>query len=215
MSVAAKEARWPLVLALVLVALAVLGVLAVRALPSLLNPFDDQAVQIDRSGAAVLRSIEDLSEYRAATGHFEVLVDLEQDAPNLPAFIQGERTLFVAVGTVDASVDFAGVGEDAVDVSADRQSVTLRLPSARLSDAAIDPERSYVYARQRGIVDRLGSVFSDEPTSERELYILAERKLEEAAARASLTATAEQNTRAMLDALLRSLGFTEVAVEFG
>lgn len=216
MSGAAKEgSRWPILVGIVLVAVVGLAVWTVRSLPSLLNPFDGEAEQVDRSGAAVLRSIEDLSDYRAATGHFEVVVDLEEDAAGLPSFIRGERTLFVAVGTVDASVDFSGLGEDAVEISEDRRSVSLRLPEAELSDAAIDPEQSYVVARQRGLVDRLGGVFEDEPTSERQLYILAEQKLEAAATQGSLTATAEQNTRAMLDALLRSLGFTEVSVEFG
>jgi hypothetical protein len=202
---------------LLLVGLALVLLAGARAarnlLPDLLNPFGGGTAQVDRTGPAVLQAIEDLSEYRAATGHFEVIVDLEEDGP-LPAFLQGERTIFVAVGTVDGVVDFSQLGEDAVQVSEDRRSVSVRLPAATLSDARVDPEASYVYGRQRGLLDRLEDAFSDRPAGERDLYLLAEDRLEEAAAAGSLTATAETNTRAMLDSLLRSLGFTDVTVDF-
>src|SRR5687767_2660213 len=46
-------------------------------LPSFPNPFETKTV--DRSGPAVLQSLRDLQEYRAASGHFEVIVDLEKD----------------------------------------------------------------------------------------------------------------------------------------
>ena len=66
----------------------------------------------------------------------------------------------------------------------------------------------------RGLQDRLGSVLSDNPTSERELYLLAQRRMEAAAAGSGLQAQAEQNTRAMLESMLRSLGYQEVTVTF-
>jgi len=191
------------------------GVSAARNLfPDLLAPFTSEPERIDRSGPAVLSAIEDLSEYRAATGHFEVIVDLEEDAPNLPSFIRGERTIFVAAGTVDAVVDLSDLGAGAVRVDEDRTAVRVSLPAATLSDAAVDPERSYVYGRERGLLDRLGSLFSDSPTGERELYLLAEQRLEAAAQEGSLTATAQDNTRSMLESLLRSLGFTDVTIDF-
>ncbi len=200
---------WPLVLGLALL----VGIVAAwQLVPSLLNPFARD--RVDRTGPAVLEAIEDLSEYRAATGHFEVIVDLEEDSRYLPSFLSGERTLFVAVGSVDATVDFSDLGEGAVEVSPDRQSVALTLPSAILSDAVVDPEASYVFDHERGLIDRLEGVVSDNPNGERELYLHAERRLEAAAAGTDLTATAEQNTRAMLEGLLRSLGFTDIAVEF-
>ena len=182
-------------------------------LPSLHNPFTTETV--DRTGPAVLKAVEDLSRYQAATGHFQVIVDLEEDARFMPDFIRGERTLFVAAGTVDASVDFAGIGAGAVTVSPDGDGVTVVLPHARLSDARIDTEESRVVSRQRGLLDRLGGVFSDSPTGERQLYLLAEKKLEAAAREAGVLARAEENTEAMLTSMLRSLGFERVTVTFG
>ncbi len=181
-------------------------------LPSFGNPFATDSV--DRSQPALLEAIEDLSEYRAATGQFQVIMDVEDDTRFVPSFIRGERTVFLAGGTVDASVDFAGLATDAIEVSDDGTSVTVRLPPARLSQPRIDPERSYVVDRERGLLDRAGSVFSDNPTSERDLYLLAEEKLSAAAAEADLVERAEANTRTMLESMLGSLGYSEVTVIF-
>lgn len=180
-------------------------------LPSFGNPFAEETV--DRTQPALLQAIEDLAEYRAATGQFQVILDVEDDTSFVPSFIRGERTVFLAGGTVDASVDFAGLAEGAIEVAEDN-SVTVRLPSARLSEPRIDPERSYVVSRDRGLLDRAGAVFSDNPTGDRELYLLAEEKLAAAAVDAGLVGRAETNTRAMLESMLSSLGFTGVTVVF-
>ncbi len=203
-----------LLLAGVVVVGLLVGVGALRdLLPDLRNPFRTETV--DRTQPAVLKALEDLREYRAASGHFQVIVDLEKDARYIPALIKGERTLFVAVGTVEAGVDFSRLGEGSVVVSDDRRAVTVTLPRARLSEPRVDPGRSYVYGRERGVLDRLGAVFSDNPTSERPLYMLAERRLAAAARGDSgLVERAEANTRAMLEGLLRTLGFTHVDVRF-
>jgi hypothetical protein len=182
-------------------------------IPGLGNPFATETV--DRSGPAVLKSIENLRDFRAASGHFEVIVDVEKDARFVPAKIKGERVLFVAVGSVDAGVDFTGIEEGAVDVSDDRKSVSLELPPARFREPHLDLERSYVYDRDRGAVDRIQSLFGDDSGLEQELYPLAVDKLAAAARDGSgLLARAEQNTRLMLVGLLRSLGFTSIDVRF-
>jgi hypothetical protein len=182
-------------------------------LPSLDNPFRTETR--DRSSPVVLKSIQDLERFQAATGHFEVIVDVEKDTRFVPAAIRGERVLFVAVGDVEAGVDFSGLDEDAVTVSDGRRTIELELPHAEFFDATVDPTRSYVYDRDRGLIDRVASLFEDNPTSERELYLLAEQKLLSSAQSGSgILARAEQNTRRMLTGLLRALGFTSVTIRF-
>ncbi|MGH3023706.1 MAG: DUF4230 domain-containing protein [Gaiellaceae bacterium] len=181
-------------------------------LPDFDNPFASETV--DRSGPAVLLTIRDIGEYRAATGDFEVIVDLEQDT-GLPDELLGERTLFVAAGSVDAGVDLGVLDEDAVEISDDRRSATITLPPARLFEPVVDQERSYVYERERGFFNRVGDFFSDDAGSEREVNLLAEQKLREAAQRgAGLVPRAEENTREMLTSLLRALGYTAVDIRF-
>jgi Protein of unknown function (DUF4230) len=180
-------------------------------IPSLPNPFAAQTV--DRSGPAVLKAIEDLSEYRAASGHFESIVDVEKDT-RLPASILGERTLFLAVGDVDAVVDFNAVNDRSVQVSNDRRSATITLPPPRFSEARLDVDRSRVVDHERGILNDIGSVVGG-GGSDRELYLLGRQKLETAArADTGLLARAQENTRRMLEGLLTSLGFRRVTVRF-
>ncbi len=115
--------------------------------PSLSNPFGTRSV--DRSQPVLLQSVQDLSLYKAASGNFQLIIDLEKDA-----------------------------------------------------------------SRDRGILDRIGAVFSDNPDSLRELYQLADKRIQDAAVSSGLVARAEQNTRAMLESMLHSLGYTKVTVTF-
>ena len=200
-----------ILLALVLF-VAVSGLSGLRLWPSFPNPFATR--QVDRSQPVLLKAIEDLAVYKAASGHFQVVVDLEESSRGIPLLVKGQRTLFVAGGSVDAEVDFSGLKEGAIKVSPDGKRVDITLPRARLTPATVDPEQSRVFSRERGLLDRLGSVLSDNPTSERELYRLAGAKLQSAAAESDLKARAEQNTRSMLQSMLRSLGYAEVTVTF-
>jgi Protein of unknown function (DUF4230) len=203
--------RWILVIVLVVAALGLLALFLLARFVSGFNPFERETV--DRTQPAVLLALQDLSEYRAATGEFQVIVDTQDQVRNLPLAIAGERTLFVAGGTVDAAVDFSNLGPDAVVVD-DRQRVTISLPAAELTEATVDPDNSYVFSRERGILDRVAGMFNDNPTSERELYQTAEAKLETAAVDSGLKDLAERNTEAMLRSLLTSLGFTDIVVTF-
>ena len=210
-----RRSRVRLVAAIVLVLVlfvAVAGLSGLRLWSSFPNPFATR--QVDRSQPVLLKAIEDLAVYKAASGNFQVVVDLEESSRGIPLLIKGQRTLFVAGGSVDAEVDFSGLKGDAIKVSPDGQRVEITLPRARLTPARVDPDQSRVFSRERGLLDRLGSVLSDNPTSERELYRLAQAKMQAAAAQSDLVARAEQNTRAMLVTMLRSLGYREVTVTF-
>jgi hypothetical protein len=147
----------------------------------------------------------------------QVVVDVEKDAKLLPSFIKGERTLFVAAGTVDAAVDFSGLSRDpdAVQVSDGRKAVKLVLPAPVLTEPRLDPDRTRVYDRDRGVLDRAEDALSDTPGDEQPLYQLATDKLAAAAAAdPRLLQTAERNTRSMLTGLLRGLGFERVTIDF-
>lgn len=185
-----------------------------RFLPSFKSPLT--TTKVDRSSPPVLKALEDLHEYRAATGHYEVIVDVEKDAKYLPGFIKGERTLFVAAGTVDGVVDFTAIAPSAVIMSDDRRTVSLRLPHARLGTVRVDPAGTYVYEKKRGALDRIGDMFNSNPGGEQEFYRLAEAKMLAAAQGSDgIVARAETNTTAMLTSLLQSLGFTAITINYG
>ncbi len=211
---ASRSSRGVLLVVAALAAVALLIVALIAAVGSL-HPFGSETK--DRSGPVLLKSLEDLSQYRAASANMQVVVDVEQDEKLLPSFIRGERTLFVAAGTVDAAVDFSGLSKDtgAVKVSDDRKAVTITLPAATLTEARLDPSRSRVYDRDRGITNRVEDVFSDNPGDEQPLYELATRKLSDAAkADPELRKRAQENTQHMLEGMMRGLGFEQVTVRF-
>ncbi|MFF4803086.1 DUF4230 domain-containing protein [Streptomyces sp. NPDC001351] len=199
--------------AVVLVLVVFFAGIRLSVLPGLKDLFGTETH--DRSGPALLQSIQDMSRYDAASGNFQVVVDLEKDTKYLPDAIRGSRTLYIGAGTVDAYVDLGKVGKDDVTVNGDRTSATLRLPHAALGKPALDPDRSYAVSKQRGLLDRLGDLFSDNPNSEQAVQKLAVKHIGDAAKDSGLTRRAETNTTDMLDGLLRSLGFTEVHVVYG
>ncbi|MYW47757.1 DUF4230 domain-containing protein [Streptomyces sp. SID486] len=198
--------------ALVLVLAVLFAGIRLAVLPGIKELFGTETH--DRSGPALLKSVQDMSRYDAASGNFQVVVDLDKDAKFLPDAVRGTRTLYVGAGTVDAYVDLGQVGEKDVTVDEDRTSATLRLPHARLGRPALDPDHSYAVSKQRGLLDRLGDLFSDNPNSEQAVQKLAVRHIGDAAKSSGLTARAETNTTGMLQGLLRSLGFREVHITY-
>jgi sulfur carrier protein ThiS len=193
----------------VAVALALVAVLV--GLPSFGNPFMSETEIRDH--AAVLQSLEEIAELRAATGEYQVIIDIEESTRFVPGFLKGQRTTFLAQGTVDALVDLGELDDESVIVAEDG-SVTVLLPPARLADPVVDHDASSVLDRDRGVMDRVGGVFSDAPTSDKGLYLEAERRLAEAAADSDLLATGEANAAATVEELLREAGIERVRVLF-
>jgi hypothetical protein len=198
--------------ALAVLTLLVLGSQIGNIWPKWANPFAEE--QTDRSQPPLLQSIRDLSRYVAAEGNFQVVIDLERNRRYVPEFLLNERTLLVGAGSVEAYVDFAAIADGAVTESDDRRSVTLRLPAPQLGEPHLDLESSYVFAEERGLLNRLGEVFGGDPNRQREAYQLAEERIATAARESGLTERAQENTRKMLEGLLRSLGYTTVTITF-
>jgi len=200
-----------MVAAAALVLIAVLS--AVHLLPQLRNPFGQTTTV--RSESVILKSITELSRYDAASGSFEVVVDLTQRTSLLPLFLAGSQTLFIGQGTDIAFVDFSQLRSQAITVSADRTAVTVSLPKAQLEPAVLNVSQSYVYAQQQGLFNRIGNFFSGNPNSQQQVYILAQQKIQAAAQQSPLLSEAQKNTEGMLDGMLTSLGFQQVTVTFG
>ena len=196
--------------AAVLVLIVVLS--AVHLLPQLRNPFAETTTV--RSDPVLLKSITELSRYEAASGTFQVVVDVTQRS-SLPAFLQGSQTLFVGEGTDVAFVDFSQLKSQAIQVNAARTAVTVNLPNARLEPAVLNVSQSYVFAQQQGLFNRIGNFFSGNPNSQQQVYILAQQKIQAAAQQSTLLSEAQKNTEGMLDGMLTSLGFQHVTVTFG
>ena len=186
---------------------------AVHLLPQLRNPFAETTTV--RSQPVILKSITNLSRYEAASGSFEVVVDLTKRASLIPSFLEGSETLFIGQGTDIAFVDFATLKSGAITVNSNRTSVTVTLPKPQLEPAVLNVSQSYVYAQQQGLFNRIGNFFSGNPNSQQQVYQIAQGKIETAAKQSPLLADAQKNTEGMLTGMLTSLGFQHVTVTFG
>jgi Protein of unknown function (DUF4230) len=201
-----------LVAAFVAVVVLLVVLSAIHLLPQLRNPFAETTT--DRSQPVLLKSITALSRYEAASGSFQVVVNLSQHTSFIPSFLEGDQTLFLGQGTDIAYVDFSGLKGKAIKVSKDRTTVTVTLPKPQLEPAVLNVRQSYVVAQQQGVLNRIGNFFSGNPNSQQQVYVLAQQKISTAARTSPLVTEAERNTRGMMMGMLTSLGFTHVTVTF-
>lgn len=198
------------VLGLAIGATAIPGVVGDKAkdLLAAMNPFREHTV--DRTGPSVLRSLTELSEFKAASAYYETVVDIEKDTNNLPDFISGERVLYVGKGEVEAVVDFGDLDERRVTLSDDGTSVTVSLPAPTVGDPQLDIESSYVADRDQGFINAFEG--SD---LEREAQLKAIAQMTTAAsAEGNLIDLAKQSTTTMLQGLFGSLGYTDITISF-
>lgn len=194
------------VVAIVAVLVVAVGMLAGWR-PSL-NPFGEDTT--DRTGRSVLHSLTNLSEYHAASAHYETVVDIDKDTKRLPDWVKGERLLYVGKGDVDAVVDFSELDERRVVLSEDGKSVTIRLPAPIAGTPTLDLATSYVAEHDEGLLNRFKG--SD---LEREAQLKAVTQMSATAASEDLLIDkAKANTTAMLRGLFGSLGYTDITVTY-
>ncbi|WP_106329648.1 DUF4230 domain-containing protein [Actinoplanes italicus] len=195
-----------------LIVLTCFGLRAVNVLPSFDNPFAEETT--DRSQPVLLQSMRDLHRYVAADGTFQVIVDLQENRDNIPDFLVNRRTLFVGSGTVETYVDFSALSGDALKIDEEKKTIELTLPAPQHSTAALDMQRSYVVAEERGLFNRIGDAFANDPAKQQKVYQMAQERITEAARASGLDQRARDNTQRMLESLFARLGYTTVTVTF-
>ena len=189
--------------------IAVAGVVGFQLLDS---PFTTTTK--DHSPPPVLTELRDLSDFHAAQAQFEVTLDLEKDVKYIPSAIAGERVQFLGIGTVDAVVDFNSIGNGAIQVSDDNKSVVVTLPTPYAMKPVLDHDQSHVMNRDRGLLNRLGGIFDDNPTSEATLYDAAMNKMADSATQTDLIQRAQTHTTYMLTGMLKAMGFEKIDIVF-
>jgi hypothetical protein len=195
-----------------LAAVAFLGLNLTGVLPEFHNPFAQQTVV--KQQPPLLLSIKDLSRFVAAEGEFQVVIDLKKDRKYVPDFLINDRVLYIAYGTVQAYVEFGTITDSAINEKVPGKEVEIILPAPQLEEPHLDLGRSYAFAEERGLFNRVGDFFDGDANRQQEVMVLAEQKLGEAATASELRQRAETNTRAMLTGMLHSLGYTTVQISF-
>ncbi len=157
----------------------------------------------------VITEVRELSRLEGVSYHVERVVDLKDKQQSLFGLVAAEDAiLLVASGDVVAGVDLARLKPEDVSVSADRRSVTIRLPPAEVFSARLDNDRTYVHTRQTDLLA------TRKESLETEARRAAEQTLKSAAEDAGIIKRAQESVGRTVQVLVRSLGFQEVHVDF-
>jgi hypothetical protein len=68
--------------------------------------------------------------------------------------------------------------------------------------------------RDRGLLNRIGGLFDDNPTSEASLYKAAMNKMSDSAKQTDLVQRAKEHTTFVLTGMLKSMGFEKIDIVY-
>jgi len=195
-----------LALALVIVVLSIaVGVGLTRfgeQLPFLGHLFQEEPAQTT-TGTVVVEGIQDLNQLTTLRWRGFVFIDKESGGTKLEQILSGEVVRLVAIGDVEAGVNFAKLGRD--DVQVNGKKVTIRLPEPEILSVSLDEDETRVYDRDFGLLN----IRPDDELAE-EAHDVAVDRLEEAARDDDVLERAERNAEDNIRAFVISLGFEEV-----
>lgn len=171
---------------------------------------EEPAVKIvEKESPQVIMSMRNLARLDGAEFHMERVIDLRERQTMLRGLVEAEDALLlVAVGDVVAGVDMSGLIEADLHVNETQRSVVITLPRAEVFSARLDSSRTYVHSRK---TDMLAARQEHLETKAR---AQAEETLRSAAIEGGILPRAEESVRKTITALLQSLGFQSVDVQF-
>ncbi len=118
------------------------------------------------------------------------------------SFLFGDRLLFVAHGTVIAGVDLSLLTSQ--DLKLEGNVLTVQLPEPEIFVATLDNDKSYVYDRQKGL---LNSGVTDLETKARQAAV---QEIVKAAISDGILSQARLNAENYMTRLFKTLGYQEV-----
>jgi len=205
-----------IVLALILVALAWIGISAVnKSLQNAIMPLR-QANQLLSTQISdllhptptilpdpvtIIREVRSLARLETIQYSVEKVITGEINSEAF-AFLVKDRLLFVAHGTVLAGVDLSKLEPD--DLWVDQGVLNVRLPAAEVFIAALDNEKSYVFERDTSIFRQA------DPNLETLVRQAAEQEIKKAALEDGILELAQQNAETYLTRFFLALGYADV-----
>ena len=205
-----------IVLALILVALAWIGISAVNnSLQNALMPLRqaNQSLSTQISDllhptptllpdpVTIIREVRSLARLETIQYSVEKVITGEINSEAF-AFLVKDRLLFVAHGTVLAGVDLSKLEPN--DLWVDQGVLNVRLPAAEVFIAALDNEKSYVYERDTSVFRQA------DPNLETLVRQAAEQEIKKAALEDGILELAQQNAETYLTRFFLALGYADV-----
>jgi hypothetical protein len=115
------------------------------------------------------------------------------------AFLFGDKILFVAHGTVIAGIDMSKLRPE--DMRYENGVLTVKLPPAEVFIATLDNEKSYVYQRDTGYINK------PDVNLETQVRQTAEQEILKAALEEGILEQAQTNAEAYLLKFFAALGY--------
>jgi hypothetical protein len=158
---------------------------------------------------AIVMAIRDLARLDATSFHIEKVIEVSDPQSRLWGLVQAkDAILLVAVGDVVAGVDLGKLKDGDVAVDATTHAVTLHLPPADIASTTLDSRATHVYSRTTDVLA------SRNEQLEGEARLRAEDAMRRAAIDAGILDRAQASVERTLRALLRSLGYERVELDW-
>jgi hypothetical protein len=164
---------------------------------------------VSRPTPNVVLAMRDLSRLEAATFHMEKVIELTDEQSRLFGLVQArDQILLVAVGDVVAGVDMAKLADSDVQVDPAGGGVRVLLPAPEVLSTSIDESQTHVYGRSTDLL----------AARKEELEGLARKEaaeqIEKGARDGGILDRARTSAERTVRALVQSLGFERVVVEW-
>ena len=152
-----------------------------------------------------ITEIRSLGRLETVQFFLQTVINLENEPSNVWQQILGtDKLLLVAGGEVVAGFDLSKMEPGDFTVRGDH--VTIVLPPPEILYSKVDNEETFVYERKSGLFRK------PDPRLESEARQLAEQAMVERAQKGDIRRHAEANGRLQVEALLRSLGFSDILI---
>jgi hypothetical protein len=158
---------------------------------------------------AVVVAVRDLARLDATSFHIEKVIEVSEAQSRLWGLVEAkDAILLVAVGDVVAGVDLGKLRDQDVSVDGATHTARLHLPAAEVMSSTLDERATHVYSRSTDVLaDRNEQL-------EGEARRRAEDAMRKAAIDAGILDRAQVSAERTLRALLRSLGYEHVEVDW-
>lgn len=186
-------------------ALALLALLAVRVF-AIRGP--TPGVEM-RSTPGVVLAIHDVARLEATQFHIEKVIEVTESQSRLWGLVRAkDALLLVAVGDVIAGVDLAKVSDTDVRIESEGQTIHLRLPAPEVFTSTLDERATHVYTRSTDVLA------SRNEQLEGAARRAAEDQMRQAAIAEGILDRAKTSADRTMRALLRSMGFQRVDLDW-
>jgi hypothetical protein len=174
------------------------------------RPVEQRRAAVElRASPGVVLAIRDIAKLESTSFHIEKVVEASDEQSRLWGFVQAkDALLLVAVGDVVAGVDLTKLRDEDVEIGDGGRSVRVRLPPPEIVSSTLDEKATHVYSRSTDVLAMRNEQL--EGAARRN----AEEQMRKAAVEGGILERAKTSADRTLRALLRSLGYDEVDLDW-